>query len=324
MHSKHIIELLLIIGLAVFQLMFMTAAVPTHALTPYDVITSVNTLRASYGLPPYAVDNLLMLAAQGQADYLASIAPNIGNGHVGLGGTDADARALAVGYPYVEGLDINENWAAIPLDMSIETLIATGWSDEAHMHTMLHERGQHIGVGVAISGSTAYVIVDVAAYWGDAGLTLHPVNSASGANAATQQVVLDFIAPVVLAEPEDDGSVIHLVQSGQSLWLLAHHYEVSIDRLRELNRMGTNDVILIGQEILMQLPQPATVTPENQPGMIMISPTVPNQAILETSSPPLVEEAVKKHNADMNMYYLLFFAIFGIGLILVVVGIQQR
>jgi len=86
----------------------MNAAVPEQALAPYDVVSSVNSLRASYGLPPHAVDGLLMLAAQGQADYLASIASNVGDGHVGFGGTDADARALAVGYPYVEGLDINE------------------------------------------------------------------------------------------------------------------------------------------------------------------------------------------------------------------------
>ena len=170
MRNKRTLQLISI-GLAVFQMLFMTAAVPAHTLTSYDVIAAVNALRASYGLPPYAVDNLLMLAAQGQADYLASIAPNIGNGHVGPGGTDADARALVVGYPYVEGLDINENWAGIPLEMSIESLIATGWSDEAHMHTMLHEHGQHIGAGVAVSGSTAYIVVDVAAYWGDAGLT---------------------------------------------------------------------------------------------------------------------------------------------------------
>jgi uncharacterized protein YkwD len=95
MRNKRTIQLI-IIGLAMFQMLFMTAAVPAHTLTSYDVIAAVNALRASYGLPPYAVDNLLMLAAQGQADYLASIAPNIGNGHVGPGGTDADARALAV------------------------------------------------------------------------------------------------------------------------------------------------------------------------------------------------------------------------------------
>ena len=131
-------------------------AVPVHSITSYDVIATVNALWASYGLPPYDVDNLLMLTAQEQADYLASIAPNVGNGHVGLGGTDADARALAVGYPYIEGLYINENWACIPLGMSIESLKATGWSDDVHMHTVLHKRGQYIGAGVAVSGSTAY------------------------------------------------------------------------------------------------------------------------------------------------------------------------
>ena len=114
MRSKRTIQFI-IIGIAVFQILFMIAAVPVHPHTSYEVIDAVNALRASYGLPPYAVDNLLMLAAQGQADYLASIAPNVGNGHVGPGGTDTDARALAVGYPYVEGLDINENWASIPL-----------------------------------------------------------------------------------------------------------------------------------------------------------------------------------------------------------------
>ena len=67
-----------------------------------------------------------MLTAQGQADYLASITPNVGNGHVGSGGTDADARALSVGYPYIKDFDINENWVGIPLGMSVESLIATG------------------------------------------------------------------------------------------------------------------------------------------------------------------------------------------------------
>jgi len=79
---------------------------------------------------------------------------------------------------------------------------------------MLHEQGQHIGAGVAVSGSTAYIVVGVAAYWGDADLTPQPVNSTYGENASTQQVVSNFIAPVVLAEPRGDGSVVHLAQSG--------------------------------------------------------------------------------------------------------------
>ena len=323
MRNKRTIQLISI-GLAVFQMLFMTAAVPAHTLTSYDVIAAVNALRASYGLPPYAVDNLLMLAAQGQADYLASISPNIGNGHVGPGGTDADARALAVGYPYVEGLDINENWAGIPLEMSIESLIATGWSDDAHMHTMLHEQGQHIGAGVAVSGSTAYIVMDVAAYWGDAGLTQQGVNSASESNSATQQVVSNFIAPVVLAEPRSDGSVVHLAQSGQSLWLLAHHYDVSIDRLNELNQMGADAVIYIGQEILIQPPTPATATPENTPSTTKVSQAATIQRVIETSTPSLIEAQEETRGSDVDLYFLLLFAAFGIGLILVVIGIQRR
>ena len=315
---------LMIISLAAFQMLFITAAVPVRLLTPYDVIAAVNALRASYGLTPYAVDNLLMLAAQGQADYLVSIAPNVGDGHVGPGGTDADARAFSVGYPYIEGLDINENWAGIPLEMSIETLIDTDWSDEEHMHTMLHERGQHIGVGVAISENTAYIIVDVAAYWGNAGLTQQPVNSSSVASSSGGQVVSNFIAPVVKADPRDDGSIVHLVQSGQSLWMLAHHYEVDIDRLKQLNRLGTSDVIYIGQEILFQPPLLVTDTPEVLSTMTTLPPTATRLQTIETAAPPPTLEQNEERTNNMDVYFLLFFAIFGIGLILVAIGIQRR
>lgn len=315
-------SLLKILLLAILFLFAETAFIPIHHIASYDVIASINALRASYGLSPYTVDDRLMLAAQGQADYLASIAPNVENGHVGPGGTDADARALAAGYPYVVGLDINENWAGIPVNSSIENLIATGWSDEAHMHTMLHERGQHIGVGVAVSGSTAYIIVDVAAYWGDAGLTAQPANSYSGANG-NEQIVSNYIAPVVLAEPKEDGSVVHVVQSGQSLWMLVSHYGVTIDQLRELNQMKDNDVIYIGQEIFIKPPSPATVTPEFMPDITTGPHATATQKPIIT--PNLTdEEPADPYGNDMNLIYLLFFTIFGIGLILIVVGIQRR
>ncbi|MHA1485262.1 MAG: LysM peptidoglycan-binding domain-containing protein [Candidatus Thorarchaeota archaeon] len=320
---KKCTKVLIIIGLAVIQMLFMTAAVPVHPLTSYDVIAAVNALRASYGLPHYAVDNLLMLAAQGQADYLASIAPNVGDGHVGLGRTDADARALAVGYPYVEGLDINENWAGIPLGTSIEILITTGWSDDAHMHTMLHERGQHIGAGVAVSGSTAYIVMDVAAYWGDAGLIQQPVNSSSETGLSGEQVVLNFIAPVVKADPSDDGSIVHLVQSGQSLWMLAHHYEVDIDHLKQINHLGTSDVIFIGQDILIQQPLPATDTPETLSSVATLSSTATGLQTIKTAVPTQTLEQNEEKTDDSNWYLLLFFAVFWIGFILVIIGTQR-
>lgn len=305
-------------------------AAPQSAPTPYEVITAVNALRASHGLPPYLVDPILMMAAQGQSDYLAST-PGFGDGHVGPGGTDADARAHALGYPDVPGLDINENWGSLREGDPIETLIFGGWNDPEHMHTMLHQLGQHIGAGVSVSGSRAYIILNVAAFWGDAGLTAQPTSSAFGGTTAGEFAISQYIAPVTKAMPAPDGSITHHVLSGQSLWIIAHHYEVEIEQLRQLNNMGTWDTIYIGQKILVQPPMPATPTsnatatsqPTSTPPPLIRS----TQASLETLSaqvtptPPVVNQAQQR---DESVWFLLFFGLFGVGVILVVMSLSGR
>jgi LysM repeat protein len=195
------------------------------------------------------------------------------------------------------------------------------------MHTMLHPRGQHAGAGVAQSSSQVYVILDVAAYWGDAGLTPQPVNAAYGLNAATQIAISQYIAPVVKAKPAADGSITHVVQSGQSLWMLAHHYGVTIDRLRELNGLGTSDMIYVGQKILIQLPSPATPTVVSDRTTLL-----PTQTMGTTQTPVLyftqyateMQREASTPKADSSGWYVLFFTLFGLGLILVVVGMTGR
>ena len=301
-----------------------TFGAPRQAPSPYNVIAVVNALRASHGLPPYDVDPILMLAAQSQADYLAST-PNFGSGHINPGGTDTDARAIALGFPYVQGLDINENWGTLQEGEPIESLIFGGWSDELHMHTMLHDRGQLVGAGVAVSGNAAYVILDVAAYWGDAGLTPQPTFSAYGENSATQYTVSQYIAPVMTASPAADGSITHAVMSGQSLWMLSHHYKMDIERLRQLNNMGTADTIYIGQKILIQLPQTATPTSE-----ITASPPAATVTHQNTLRPTTRQSTSTAKNIDPTParndsgWFLVFFALFGAGIILVVLSLSAR
>jgi LysM repeat protein len=301
-----------------------TFGAPQVAPSPYDVIAAVNALRASHGLPPYDVDPILMLAAQGQADYLAST-PNFGSGHIGPGGTDADARAIALGFPYVQGLDINENWGMLPEGEPIESLIFGGWSDAQHMHTMLHDRGQLVGAGVAVSGDVTYIILDVAAYWGDGGLTPQPTTSAYGQNAATQYAVSQYIAPVIKAEPAADGSIVHTVMSGQSLWMLSHHYGVEIERLRQLNNLGATDTIYIGQKILIQPPQPATPTSETTatPLLPTLSPEKTSPAIIINATATSKSIDSKPARNDSG-WFLAFFGLFGAGIILVVLSLSGR
>ena len=313
--------------LALFLLSFPLSAAlgaPQPAPSGYDVIAAVNALRASYGLASYDIDPILMMAAQTQADYLAST-PNFGSGHIGPGGTDADARAIALGFPYVQGLDINENWGILREGEPIESLILSGWSDALHMHTMLHDRGQLVGAGVAVSGEVAYVILDVAAYWGDAGLTAQPTTLAYGANAGTQYAVSQYIAPVLTALPGSDGSIWHRVMSGQSLWMIAHHYNVEVERLRGINNMGESDTIYIGQKILVQLPQtptPTSFATEAAPSTteaprITVRPTLRQF----TSTAKSIDPIPTRNDTG---WFLLFFSLLGAGIILVVLSLSAR
>ena len=316
-----LITVLMLAGLA-----GVVRSAPLQAPTAYEVIAAVNALRASYGFDPYLVDSLLMLSAQAQADYLAGYCGDGCDGHTGPGGTDADARALAVGFPYVDGLDINENWATLPENVSVETLIYQVWGDSVHMHTMLHDRGQLVGVGVASAGDQYYYILDVAAYWGDSGLTPQPTSFTYAENAATQQFISQYIAPVIKAEPQEDGSIVHTVQSGQSLWMLAQHYEVDMDSLRRLNGLGTNDTIYIGQKIMIRAPSPATPT-----GIATKTPAVkqtPSIFVPVTPFTPLPVSEIPAEGTDsglnLSFWFLVFFALFGLGLILIMVGMKGQ
>jgi len=321
--SRILISALLALAFLIYPLSTSFGA-PQQAPSPYDVIAAVNALRASHGLPPYDVDPILMMAAQSQADYLAST-PNFGSGHIGPGGTDADARAIALGFPYMQGLDINENWGTLQEGDTIESLIFGIWSDEQHMHTMLHDRGRLVGAGVAVSGDVAYVILDVAAYWGDAGLTPQPTHSAYGENPATQYVVSQYIAPVMTASPAADSSITHTVMSGQSLWMLSHHYKVDIDRLRQLNNLGAIDTIYIGQKILIQPPQ--TPTPTSAITASLPAATATHQITVRQT---IIQSTFTAKNIDPTPirndsgWFLVFFALFGVGIILVVLSLSGR
>jgi LysM repeat protein len=310
------------------------SAAPQAAPSTFEVIAAVNTLRASHGLPPYLIDPILMMAAQMQADYLAST-PNFGSGHVGPGGTDADARAHALGYPEVPGLDINENWGTLREGDPIETLIFGGWNDSEHMHTMLHDRGQHVGCGIAVSGDRAYIILDVAAFWGDAGLTAQPTTSAFGDSQAGDYKVsqppnwggAQYIAPVTKAAAAPDGSITHIVMTGQSLWMIAHHYEVDIEQLRRLNNLGGFDTIYVGQKIMVHPPSPAT--PSVQTSATFQPPTAESSLAdatkaPETTSSPTQTPAPQPAKRDESGWFLAFFGLFGAGVILVVLSLSGK
>ncbi len=72
--------------------------------------------------------------------------------------------------------------------------------------------------------------------------------------------------PVATPTPRPDGAIVHIVQSGDTLFGIALQYNVDVDELRRLNAgtLGAGDLLSVGQEIIISVPD-QTPTPEPTP-----------------------------------------------------------
>ena len=68
------------------------------------------------------------------------------------------------------------------------------------------------------------------------------------------------VVPVEVATPQEDGSIIHTVKEGQTLWSIAAAYDITVDQLRLLNHLPEDsDVIYEGQKFYIR--EPSIQTP---------------------------------------------------------------
>ncbi len=110
------------------------------------------------------------------------------------------------------------------------------------------------------------------------------------------------IMAVVTVTPMPDGSMVHVVQPGQSLWAIAIAYGVKIADLVALNKqLSTNPVIFVGQKIIVRGTSLPTLTPTvtDTPFPVTSSPTFtktprsPTRTFVPTRSPtPTVQKIV--------------------------------
>ncbi len=296
-------------------------AAPLQVPTAYELINAVNAYRVANGLAPYAIDPLLMISAQTHAEYLAS-QEGAYSGHVGEGGTDADARAAALGYPQIPGLDINENWASLPISADLGTLLYTAWGDSQHTHTMLHQMGQHVGAGVAVSGDSVIYVLDVAAFWGDAGLTVQPTSDAYPGLSSGGVSISQYMAPVEIAEPNEDGKVIHTVLQGQTLWSIATTYGVKIDQICQLNGLTSESMIYAGQKLLIKIVPTPSIVPTTTSGVFFEGRSTPLLTLTATMlSPAAAQRDGGNHQLVSDQWVVIgIIAIAILGFVLIFFG----
>lgn len=233
--------------MALVAFVLMAALLPVqmvHAQTPYsayDLIAAVNDLRAQNGLPPYQVDAGLMGYAQTHADYMASIASVT---HIRADGSRPS------------DLGIQEN-IAMGANYSPSDVIYTLWTDSAHWNNLVGVAGGYIGAGVAQSGSFIYYAMDIRRDPNIPWTSPIPGYSTPGAQATA----VSPIQQVITSTPMMDGSVLHPVGFGQTLWAIAMAYNVKIADILSMNKLPSNAVIQSGQMLIIQPAYTITPTP---------------------------------------------------------------
>ena len=212
----------------------------------YSLIDAVNNLRAANGLPAYQVNSILMAVAQGHSDYQAAIGQVT---HTGAGGTRPRDRAAAAGYGGGANFFMSENIAG-GTDLSVDEVISWWLGDAPHTTTMLGANYKDIGAGVSVANGFVYYTIDVASGSGS-GSYIPAVTSTPGGPTPIP------IYLVLTATPKPDGSVIHVVQSGQTLIGIAQAYGLTVTEIKALNNL-TDDAIYVGDKLIIH--------PANAPG----------------------------------------------------------
>ncbi len=238
------LSLLLIAG-GLFALARPAASVSAQG-DASSVINAVNTYRAAHGLPPLQTNAVLMAAAQGHASWIAATSTF---SHTGANGSSPQDRATAAGYPG----RVIENFVS---GSGMTPQGAVTWWDGSPIHKqgMLSTLYVEVGAGYAVIGDQQ-IYVMVFGYIPPPTPTPRP--SSPGETAPEpeepEEPAGPPVVPLIQSPPREDGSVVHVVQQGQTMWDIAAVYQVSIDELLALNYLEWGELLHPGDEVLVKL-----------------------------------------------------------------------
>jgi len=215
-----------------------------------EMLQLINNFRASLGLPPFQYNGALANAAQSHANWMAA---NVIYSHTGAGGSSPLSRATAAGYSGYVAENIVGGTSMSPRQGLI------WWQNSpTHYNTLVTSTYAQAGIGFATNGEqNMYVLV--------VGRPPGPYESAPRPQAVLTSAEPLIITPIELAEPREDGSIVHVMQQGQALWTVAAYYDVDLDYLYLINGLTEENVLHPGDEVTVRLADgqepPPTPTP---------------------------------------------------------------
>lgn len=258
--TRHL-TLLLVVTLALFTGWLATPTVDAQGGSVADLMARVNSYRAANGRTPFQQHPSLMAAAQSHAEYVATTQ---NYGHIGAGGSTIISRANSFGF---RGY-VYENFAYGMSGFASTAWAVDWWSRSAVHNANMLRAVTHFGAGVATGPeSTVFVLVVGKPYqnpgWAaedQAPNTTNtnpeaaaPPDDIAPADAAPAEPALPPAVPVVRSEPREDGSIIHVLQQGQTPWDISVVYGVPLEDLFYMNNLRRGQLVHPGEEIIVKL-----------------------------------------------------------------------
>lgn len=229
--------------------------VKAESITPADLINLMNSQRTHHGLAALIENSILNSQAQWDAEYMLSIRLLSDIGGV-------KQRVMSAGYGDGKNVFATENWA---MNMYSIDAIRVAWSDDLHMLPVNNPYYKNVGAAVATNGDDIYYVL-IAAYV-EGGLAAPTENPLVSRTPTT----LQYMQAVVTSTPQADGTIAHIVESGQTLWSIAIAYGTHIEDIKALNKLN-RDTVYVGETLIIRLAPPATPTPT-----ITVTPPLPSR-----------------------------------------------
>ncbi len=263
---------------------WLLAAVQTSAQdATSDLLGRINNLRASKGLPGYALNGSLAAAAQNQAQWM--IDNDCAIAHTRPDGSNPRSRARAAGYGTDE---VSENIYCGGL-ASADTAWIFWINSGIHYAGLVNARYKEIGIGSASGAAgTSYVLV-----FGNPGGPAY-VPPAQAASSGDSQSVAPSGPPSYVVGADEHGNIQHQIQEGDTLGQIALIYGYTwadIPTMLALNGMTEADYrdLEIG-EIFLVPPQAGTYTPTPGEPPTATPPPPPTEVQQTTPEPTTADD----------------------------------
>lgn len=252
------------------------------SVTGADMISLMNSWRSGYWSNALIEDATLDSCAQWTAEEMAGMGAS---GHLTYYGyTAASVRCAGFGFGGGSTVFVTENWAmdtAMTIDM-----LAGYWADSAHMLPATEKQYRYIGVGIASnSQGRTYYVLQAGAISGDSGsgTTVSSGSSSTDVPDGSTPVTNNYVVAIPTSTPDLDGNISHIVKSGESLYTIATNYGVTIDQIKTLNALTTND-IYVGDLLKISLKPTPTITP-TRTSTVMMPTRTPTVFVSTTPRP---------------------------------------